>query len=104
MEEQTGGSDASAEARGAELPGIDDAIGVPVHGRHHDIDAAAPGRKLQRVAHVVADDLAHAHRVQGRVAEVGFDWPDAAGPRAKIDEELQELDAESDPKRRAALC
>lgn len=27
-----------------------------------------------------------------RLAKVGFDWPDAAGPRAKVDEELGELD------------
>ena len=27
------------------------------------------------------------------LARVGFDWPDARGPRAKVDEELAELDA-----------
>jgi ATP diphosphatase len=31
--------------------------------------------------------------VQKRAARVGFDWPDAAGPRQKITEELGELDA-----------
>ena len=45
--------------------------------------------------------LDRAAKLQRRAARTGFDWPDAAGPRAKIDEELQELDAESDPKRRA---
>ncbi|MFZ1904804.1 MAG: MazG nucleotide pyrophosphohydrolase domain-containing protein, partial [Steroidobacteraceae bacterium] len=29
-----------------------------------------------------------------RAARVGFDWPDAAGVRAKIAEELREVDAE----------
>ena len=32
-------------------------------------------------------------RVGEKAARVGFDWPDALGPRAKLDEELAELDA-----------
>src|SRR5687767_4693865 len=36
--------------------------------------------------------LKRAEKVQKRAARVGFDWPDATGPRAKIDEELAELD------------
>jgi ATP diphosphatase len=39
--------------------------------------------------------LERAAKLQRRAARVGFDWPDAAGPRAKIDEELAELDAET---------
>ncbi len=35
-----------------------------------------------------------AYRLQERAAGVGFDWPDVAGPRAKVDEELAEVDAE----------
>ncbi len=41
--------------------------------------------------------LERAQKLQRRAAVTGFDWPDAQGPRAKIDEELAELDAESDP-------
>lgn len=37
--------------------------------------------------------LARATKVQKKAARVGFDWDDAAGPRAKLDEELAELDA-----------
>jgi ATP diphosphatase len=37
--------------------------------------------------------LKRAEKIQRRAARVGFDWPDAAGPRVKIDEELAELDA-----------
>ncbi len=37
--------------------------------------------------------LQRAEKLQRRAARVGFDWPDAAGPRAKIDEELAEIDA-----------
>ena len=36
--------------------------------------------------------LLRAEKIQKRAARVGFDWPDAAGPRAKIVEELDELD------------
>ena len=34
-----------------------------------------------------------ATRAGEKASAVGFDWPDAKGPRAKIDEELAELDA-----------
>jgi ATP diphosphatase len=40
--------------------------------------------------------LERAAKLQRRAARVGFDWPDTDGPRAKIDEELAELDAESE--------
>jgi MazG family protein len=36
--------------------------------------------------------LARAHKLQERAGHTGFDWPDAVGPRGKIDEELRELD------------
>ena len=38
--------------------------------------------------------LLMAYRLQERAAGVGFDWPDADGPRAKVHEELEELEAE----------
>lgn len=37
--------------------------------------------------------LLMAFRVGEKAARVGFDWRDAAGPRAKVDEELAEFDA-----------
>jgi nucleoside triphosphate diphosphatase len=36
--------------------------------------------------------LARARRLGARAAQAGFDWQDASGPRAKVDEELAELD------------
>jgi len=36
--------------------------------------------------------LTRARKLGSRAAEAGFDWPDADGPRAKIAEELSELD------------
>jgi ATP diphosphatase len=43
--------------------------------------------------------LERAAKLQRRAARIGFDWPDSAGPRAKIDEELAELEAETEHQR-----
>src|SRR2546422_11605481 len=44
--------------------------------------------------------LSRAYRLQRRAARVGFDWPDARGPLAKVKEETAELEREAgDPKR-----
>jgi ATP diphosphatase len=45
--------------------------------------------------------LDRAAKLQRRAARTGFDWPDLSGARAKIDEELSELDRETDPERQA---
>ena len=45
--------------------------------------------------------LDRAMKLQRRAARTGFDWPDSSGARAKVDEELQELDKETDLQRRA---
>ena len=39
--------------------------------------------------------LERANKLQKRAARTGFDWPDASGARAKVVEELAELDAET---------
>jgi ATP diphosphatase len=36
--------------------------------------------------------LTRASKLGDRAARAGFDWPDSAGPRAKVSEELAELD------------
>jgi ATP diphosphatase len=46
--------------------------------------------------------LKRAEKIQNRAAREGFDWTDAAGPRAKINEELAEIDAAQTPDDRAA--
>jgi ATP diphosphatase len=46
--------------------------------------------------------LKRAEKIQRRAARIGFDWPDADGPRAKIDEELGEIDRAEDDEERAA--
>lgn len=45
--------------------------------------------------------LARAAKLGKRAGRVGFDWPDAAGVRGKIDEELREVDATTDAAHRA---
>ncbi len=50
-------------------------------GVFHDVPEALPGLLLAR-------------KVQRRAASVGFDWPDVAGPLAKIHEEVAEVEAE----------
>jgi MazG family protein len=50
-------------------------------GVFHDVPGALPALLLAR-------------KVQRRAAAVGYDWPDLAGPLAKVREELDELQAE----------
>ena len=52
--------------------------------RHSALDGVPP----------VLPGLLKAQRTQEKAARVGFDWKDAAGPMAKIEEELGELKAE----------
>ena len=58
--------------------------------------AKAAGGTLDGVA-LGLPALMRAEKLQKRAARVGFDWPDATGSRAKVDEELQEI-AEASPE------
>ncbi len=49
------------------------------HGALHGVPRSAPA-------------LLRATRTGEKAGAVGFDWPDAEGPRAKVDEELREFD------------
>ena len=65
--------------------------------RHqHDDKSALAGVALALPA------LKRAEKLQRRAARIGFDWPDSAGPRAKIDEELGEIDSATTDAERAA--
>src|SRR5690606_16979161 len=48
--------------------------------------------------------LTRAMKLGRRAAEVGFDWPDVAGVRAKVGEELAELDAAAAGADRSAVA
>jgi len=63
----------------------------------HERAAAARGGALDDVP-LALPALMRAAKLGKRAARVGFDWPDAVGARAKIDEELAELDAETSPQ------
>jgi len=47
--------------------------------------------------------LIHSHRAGEKVSRVGFDWPDLEGVRAKVTEELEELDAAIASRDQAAI-
>lgn len=81
-----------------------DTSGVDQHQRWETIKAAersAAGATsaLDGVA-LALPALVRAEKLQKRAARVGFDWPDPEGPRAKILEELTELDQANSPDER----
>ena len=82
-------------------------FGEAPQGGHHlweEIKAAERGAKgatsaLDGVA-IGLPALLRAEKLQKRAARVGFDWPDPSGARAKIDEELAEVEAAESPEHR----
>ena len=81
-------------------------FGDAEHGGHHlwEIIKAEERKKLNDDSALAGVALAlpaleRAAKLQRRAARTGFDWPDRSGARAKIDEELAELDAETDHHR-----
>ena len=78
----------------AESPGWE-ALKAQERGRHEDKSA------LAHVAHALPA-LKRAEKLQKRAARIGFDWPNASGPRGKIAEELAEIDAATNDEERAA--
>lgn len=54
------------------------------------------GRGTLEGVPVALPALTRAVRIGEKAARVGFDWPDVAGVREKVDEELRELDAARD--------
>lgn len=103
-----------AEERGAfALADVIDSVCAKMIRRHPHVYAASDGRTAagqviawedqkaaERAGARTLDGVAmalpalqRAQKLQKRAARVGFDWPDADGPRAKIGEELAELAA-----------
>jgi ATP diphosphatase len=81
-------------------------FGDAEHGGHHlwekikaEERAANPDKSALAGVALALPALERAAKLQRSAARVGFDWPDQSGPRAKINEELAELDAESDHAR-----
>ncbi len=79
-------------------------FGDEKEGGHHRWEEVKAQERAARGADSMLDGVAialpallRAEKLQKRAARVGFDWPDAAGPRAKIDEELAEVEAATTP-------
>ncbi|WP_341632529.1 nucleoside triphosphate pyrophosphohydrolase [Sphingomonas agri] len=77
------------------------------HGGHHLWEmikaqerSASPDKSALAGVALALPALERAAKLQRRAARVGFDWPDASGPRSKIDEELAELETETDHDRK----
>jgi len=82
-------------------------FGDAEHGGHHlwevikaEERAASPDRSALAGVALALPALERAAKLQRRAARTGFDWPDVSGPRAKVDEELAELEAETDHQRK----
>lgn len=83
-------------------------FGTADQGGHHlweQIKAEERGAKghasaLDGIA-LALPGLMRAEKIQKRAARTGFDWPDPSGARAKIDEELAEVEAAATPGERA---
>lgn len=79
-----------------------DADGSMTESRWEDLKAAERTAKgtvsaLDGVA-LALPALMRAQKLQKRAARTGFDWPDPSGPRDKIVEEIDELEAASSPE------
>lgn len=64
------------------------------HGHHGSVLDGVPSQ---------APALQRAERLTEKASRIGFDWPDLSGPRAKVDEELAELDAAIASKDKEAI-
>src|SRR3990170_1657338 len=81
-------------------------FGEAEQGGHHlwevikaEERAASPDKSALAGVALALPALERAAKLQRRAARTGFDWPDSSGPRAKIYEELAELEAETDHHR-----
>jgi ATP diphosphatase len=82
-------------------------FGDAAHGGHRlweiikaEERAASPDKSALAGVALALPALERAAKLQRRAAQTGFDWPDVSGPRAKVDEELAELDAETEHHRK----
>ena len=94
-----------AEERGAfAIQDVAGALVAKMHARHPHLYGDGVKRsweamKVEKTRRSSLDEglpsglpaLHRAHRLQDRAAGVGFDWPDAIGPLAKVREEVEEV-------------
>jgi tetrapyrrole methylase family protein/MazG family protein len=86
----------SADARPVPgAPGVRDAEGVLRQWatlKKQENEAKGRGKSVLEGVPRELPALARAERLTEKASRVGFDWPDAAGARAKVSEEVEELD------------
>src|SRR4030095_16998662 len=82
-------------------------LGEASEGGHHlweiikaEERSADPDKSALAGVALALPALERAAKLQRRAARTGFDWPDTSGPRAKIDEELAELERETEHDRK----
>ena len=82
-------------------------FGEAEQGGHHlwevikaEERAVSPDKSALAGVALALPALERAAKLQRRAARTGFDWPDASGPRVKIDEELAELERETEHDRK----
>jgi nucleoside triphosphate diphosphatase len=118
-------SQLAAEEGRFDFQSVAAAIGAKLVRRHPHVfqgEATGPGaqagwdaikaveRRERGLTGVLADvplslpALSRAAKLGRRAAGVGFDWPDAAGAREKVQEEIRELDAAAEHGDQAAMA
>jgi MazG family protein len=96
-----GGLESKMRRRHPHLFGIGDAPASWEHGKR---EAGSGKRGALEGLPATLPPLLTAYRLQERAAGVGFDWPDARGPLAKVREELAEMEREAGSGEREALA
>ena len=81
-------------------------FGDRADGGHHLWEQIKAEERAAKGANSAVDGVAiglpallRAEKLQKRAARTGFDWPDPSGPKAKIAEEIAEIDAATDATR-----
>lgn len=81
-------------------------FGDDATGGHHQWESLKAAERQKKGNSGALDGVAvglpallRAEKLQKRAARVGFDWPDPDGARAKVVEEMAEIDAASDAER-----
>lgn len=87
-----------------QVKGVEDVLKNWQTLKAHERSQATTGEPTTQLAGLPAalPALAQADAYQGRVAAVGFDWPELSGVVAKVHEELAEVADAGDPARRQA--
>ncbi len=77
---------------GAEVKDADAVLRQWAEIKRRENEAKGGGRSVLEGVPREMPALARAERLAEKASRIGFDWPDAAGARAKVSEELRELD------------